>query len=76
IMAMRALGIVDSLDVAADLAPATDIVRPSAATTVYTRLLPLYAQLADTLEPAFDALASLRPDLPELGPPASGPASP
>ncbi len=80
IVAMRALGLVDSLDAAAGLVPVVETVQPTAAATVYARLLPLYAQLAETLEPAYEALAEIRRGTPDPTRPAESgrtkPASP
>jgi gluconokinase len=76
IVGMRALGIVDSLDVAADLVPIGETVSPGPAADVYTRLLPLYSDLYIALEPAFDALARLGIEPPGSPTPAPTPPVP
>jgi gluconokinase len=65
IIGMRALGLVDSLQVAADLAPVTAVDEPSDAAAVYARLLPLYDELYEALDPSFTALATLAAELPD-----------
>lgn len=73
IVGMRGLGIVDSLEIAADLAPVVHTEFPTGAATVYTRLLPLYSGLYDALEPSYRALAGLVADLPGTPAPAPPP---
>jgi gluconokinase len=70
IVGMRALGIVDSLDIAADLVPVVQTESPTSAADVYARLFPLYSALYDTFEPAFDALGHLAGELPGSPTPA------
>ena len=65
LLAMQALGIVSSIDVAADLVQITDVVRPDpAAAAVYRALQPIHAALYDALLPAFTSLRALSPGLP------------
>jgi gluconokinase len=57
LLGMQALGLVDSIDVAADLVQIADVVEPDADdAAVYAELLPTFAALYDQLEPAFGAL--------------------
>lgn len=70
LLAMSALGLVPSLDVAADLVEVTDTVSPDpGAAAVYRSLRPVFAELYGALLPAYTALRSLAPTLP-LRPPA------
>jgi gluconokinase len=60
LLAMQALGLVESLDVAGDLVRIDDVVEPDrAAAEVYADALPTFASLYDALEPAFGALQRL-----------------
>jgi gluconokinase len=62
---MYALGLVDSLDVAADLVRIEDTVHPDpAAAAVYAGLRPVFADLYDALVPTFRALHGLSGRLP------------
>jgi gluconokinase len=69
LLGMQALGLVESIDVAADLVQIADVVEPDpddAAT--YAAALPVFAALYDQLEPAFRTLQELgRHELPEEG---------
>jgi gluconokinase len=57
---MDALGMVESIDVAADLVQLADIVEPDPAeAATYAELLPTFAALYDQLEPTFRALQRL-----------------
>ena len=57
LLGMQALGLVDSIDVAADLVQIADVVEPDADdAAVYAELLPTFAALYDQLAPAFGAL--------------------
>lgn len=57
LLGMEALGMIESIDVAADLVRLGDVVEPDAAdAAVYARLLPTFAGLYDALGPAFRAL--------------------
>jgi len=54
---MEALGLVDTIDVAADLVTIGEVVEPDAeAAATYARLLPVFGDLYDALTPAFLAL--------------------
>jgi gluconokinase len=72
LLGMQALGIVESLDVAADLVEIEDVVEPDpAAAEVYAAVLPTFASLYDALEAAFGALQRLathEPPKPERAP--------
>jgi len=57
LVGMEALGLVDSVDVAADLVAIRDVVEPEpAAAAVLERLRPTFEELSGALEPAFLAL--------------------
>jgi gluconokinase len=57
LLGMEALGIVPSIDVAADLVTIDDVVEPDPdAAATYARQLPIFEQLYDALTPAFRAL--------------------
>jgi gluconokinase len=57
---MEALGLVESIDVAADLVPVDSVTEPDpAAARVYADLLPIFAGLYEPLQPAGVALAGL-----------------
>jgi gluconokinase len=61
LLGMQALGLVDSIDVAADLVRIDEVVEPDpAAAATYAELLPTFAALYDQLEPAFEALQRFR----------------
>lgn len=65
LLGMEALGIVESIDVAADLVQLADVVRPDAgAAATYASLLPVYSEVYDALVPTFSALRRLAPSLP------------
>jgi gluconokinase len=60
LVGMEALGVVESIGIAADIVRIEDVVEPDedeAAT--YARVLPTFAGLYDALEPAFRALQTL-----------------
>jgi gluconokinase len=60
LLAMQALGLVEGIDVAADLVRIDDVVEPDAdAAAVYADVLPTFAALYDALEPSFRALQRL-----------------
>src|SRR4051794_19647856 len=57
LLAMQALGLVEDIDVAADLVRIDDVVEPDEdAAAVYADALPTFAALYDALEPSFRAL--------------------
>lgn len=65
LLGLQALGLVDSVDVAADLVELTDTVHPdAAAAATYAALLPVFAGLYDALLPTHVALRRLAPGLP------------
>lgn len=65
LLGMQALGLVESIDVAADLVEIEDTVRPNAAAAeVYAALRPVFAELYDALVPTFRSLRRLAPQLP------------
>jgi gluconokinase len=70
LLGMQALGIVESVDVAADLVKIHETVRPDpAAAAVYAALLPLFAELYGALVPTYTSLRRLAPSLPLGSPP-------
>jgi gluconokinase len=72
LLGMQALGLVDSIDVAADLVEIADVVEPDPAeAATYAELLPAFAALYDQLEPAFRALQRFgEHEVPARKPPA------
>lgn len=65
LLGMHAIGMVDGVDVAADLVTIDETVRPDpAAAATYRALLPVFDDLYGSLEPAFRELRRLRPQLP------------
>jgi gluconokinase len=65
LLGMHALGLVDSLDVAADLVRIEDTVRPDpSAAAAYAALRPVFADLFDALVPTYRSLRRLSPQLP------------
>jgi gluconokinase len=69
LLGMQALGMVASIDVAADLVQIESTVRPQpAAAATYASLLPVFAELYGALTPTFTSLRRLAPGLP-LGEP-------
>ncbi len=65
LLAMQALDLVESIDVAADLVTIEDVVRPdAAAAATYASLRPVFAELYDALVPTFTSLRRLAPSLP------------
>lgn len=65
LLGMQALGMVESIDAAADLVQIEDVVQPDpAAVAVYAALQPTFAELYDALVPTFRTLRRLSPSLP------------
>jgi gluconokinase len=57
LLGMEALGLVETIDIAADLVQVDDVVEPDPAeAAAYEELLPTFAALYDALEPTFRAL--------------------
>jgi len=74
LLGMQALGLIPSIDVAADLVRIEEIVRPDpAAAATYATLLPLFAELYDALVPTYTSLRRLAPSLPPEPPPEPPP---
>ncbi|MFC3504640.1 gluconokinase [Micromonospora krabiensis] len=74
LLGMQALGLIPSIDVAADLVRIEETVRPdAAAAATYAALLPLFAELYDALVPTFTSLRRLAPGLPPEPVPAPPP---
>ncbi|MGK5673077.1 gluconokinase [Micromonospora sp. URMC 106] len=71
LLGMEALGLVASIDVAADLVHIEQTARPApAAAATYAALLPLFSELYAALVPTFTSLRRLAPSLPPQPPPA------
>lgn len=69
LLGMQALGMLDSIDVAAELVRIDEVVRPRAApAATYRALLPVFSALYDALVPTFVALRRLDPHV-TAGPP-------
>jgi len=65
LLGMQALGLIESVEVAADLVTIEDVVRPDpAAAALYASLLPVFSGLYDALLPTYTALRRLAPSLP------------
>ena len=65
LLGMQALGIIDSIDVAADLVRVESTVRPDpSAAATYASLQPVFAELYYALAPTFTTLRRLAPGLP------------
>ncbi|MGZ4609338.1 MAG: gluconokinase [Actinomycetes bacterium] len=68
LLGMQALGMVASIDVAADLVQIESTVRPRpAAASTYASLLPVFSELYGALAPTFTSLRRLAPGLPLEG---------
>ncbi len=66
LLGMQVLGLVESVDVAADLVRIEDVTRPDpVAAAVYEALLAPFGELHDALAPTFEALRRIEPTLPE-----------
>lgn len=71
LLGMEALGLVASIDVAADLVHIEQTAHPApAAAATYAALLPLFSELYAALVPTFTSLRRLAPGLPPEPPPA------
>ncbi|MFI7587523.1 gluconokinase [Spongisporangium articulatum] len=69
LLGLQALGMLESIDAAAELVQIQDVVQPDpAARAVYAALQPTFAELYQALVPAFTTLRRLAPSLP-LGDP-------
>ena len=65
LLGLQALGLIDSVEVAADLVKIEDVVRPDpASASRYASLLPVFSELYDALLPTFTSLRRLAPSLP------------
>jgi gluconokinase len=65
LLGMEALGMVGSVDVAADLVQVESTVRPQpAAASTYAALLPVFSELYGALAPTFTSMRRLAPGLP------------
>jgi gluconokinase len=65
LLGMQAVGLIDSVQVAADLVKIEDVVRPDpSAAARYAWLLPVFSQLYEALVPTFTSLRRLAPSLP------------
>ncbi|MFU8851475.1 gluconokinase [Micromonospora sp. SL1-18] len=72
LLGMQALGLIESIDVAADLVKIDETVRPDpASAATYAALLPLFSELHDALLPTYAALRRLAPSLPPEPPPVA-----
>ena len=68
LLGMQALGLVPSIDVAADMVRISDTVRPDAsASATYAALRPVFAELYNALMPTYRSLRRLAPSLPLEG---------
>jgi gluconokinase len=68
LLGMQALGLVDSIDVAAELVRVEHTVAPrKPAAAAYASLLPVFAELYGALTPTFTSLRRLAPHLPTAG---------
>jgi gluconokinase len=64
LLGMQALGLIESIDIAADLIKITETVRPDpAAAGVYAQLQPVFVELYNALVPTFTSLRRLSPSL-------------
>ena len=73
LLGMQALGLVPSIDLAADLVTISSVTRPEpGAAATYAALLPVFSDLYDALTPTFTSLQRLAPTLPISGTEPSG----
>jgi len=74
LLGMQALGLIESIEVAADLVRIEETVRPDpASAATYAALLPLFSELYDALVPTFASLRRMAPSLPPEPPPTAPP---
>ncbi|MEU2613008.1 gluconokinase [Micromonospora sp. NPDC007271] len=74
LLGMQALGLISSIEVAADLVRIDETVRPDpASAATYAALLPLFSELHDALLPTYASLRRLAPSLPPEPPPIGAP---
>ncbi|SCF35009.1 gluconate kinase, FGGY family [Micromonospora viridifaciens] len=72
LLGMQALGLIESIEVAADLVRIEETVRPDpAAAATYAAQLPLFTELYDALVPTYASLRRLAPSLPPEPPPTA-----
>ncbi|SBT54855.1 gluconokinase [Micromonospora narathiwatensis] len=72
LLGMEAIGLIPSIEVAADLVRIDDTVRPDpASAATYAALLPLFAELYDALVPTYTSLRRLTPSRPPEPPPTA-----
>jgi gluconokinase len=65
LLGMQALGLIESVELAADLVKIDHIVRPDpSSAAVYSSLLPVFSELYAALLPTFVSLRRLSPSLP------------
>jgi gluconokinase len=65
LLGMQALGLIESVELAADLVKIQDVVRPDpSSAAVYASLLPVFSELYEALVPTFVSLRRLAPSLP------------
>jgi gluconokinase len=65
LLGMQALGLVDSIDIAAELVEITETVRPRPdVAATYRSLQPVFTELYNALVPTFTSLRRLAPGLP------------
>ncbi|MEH0980877.1 gluconokinase [Micromonospora sp. CPCC 205556] len=74
LLGMQALGLIPSIEVAADLVEIDETIHPDpAAAATYAALLPLFSELYDALVPTFISLRRLAPGLPPEPTPRASP---
>ena len=65
LLGMQAIGLIESIELAADLVKIEDIVRPDpASAAIYASLSSVFAELYEALVPTFISLRRLAPSLP------------
>ncbi|MEU8260394.1 gluconokinase [Micromonospora sp. NPDC048999] len=64
LLGLQALGLIESIDIAADLVKVDETVRPDpASAATYAALLPLFSELQDALVPTYASLRRLAPSV-------------